>query len=186
MRSGAIHGSSRADIFGNLYFYLSDQLQEFANRLDRFNISFHLFNEEAGMLADNIRAGGFGLSPRMTFDRIAVSNIVDPTYVGLARVLEDWGPLLNEANRYSKLLAYSLNWPMHHTGAEPGKNEISGLLDRMRQLGRVSPDIGISKMNTDGIPEQIPSPPAVASPALMRGMSSYPFKLSNKLLILPA
>lgn len=137
MKTGIAHGSPRADIFGCLYFYVSDQLREFARRLDRFHISFKLFNEDSGALAASIRSNslsGLGLPSSTRFDRIAVSNIIDPSYVGLPKVLSDLGPLLSKEDPRATLLAYSLNWPMQHAGAKPGTDDTEKCMDVMQRL----------------------------------------------------
>lgn len=140
MKTGIAHGAPRADIFGCLYFYVSDQLREFAKRLDRFHISFKFFNEDASTLAASIHSNSLselGLPSSTRFDRIAVSNIIDSSYAGLTRVLSDWGPLLSKEDPRASLLAYSLNWPMQHAGAQPGKNAFSKCMDLMQRLGKV-------------------------------------------------
>ena len=140
MQTGIARGSPRADFYGCLYFYVSEQLHEFAERLNRFRISFHILNEDACKLATRIQSNDLaavGIPSTIRFDRIAVSNIIDHNYVGLPRVLSDWGPLLNERNSCATLLAYSLNWPVLHPGAKPGRDEIGEVTERMIETGKV-------------------------------------------------
>lgn len=151
MKAGITHGSPRADIYGCLYFYISDQLHEFAKRLDRFQIDFQLFNEDACTLATEIRSNSLsevGIPSTTRYDRIAVSNIIDASYVGLPQVLSHWGPLLSRNNPKATLLAYSLNWPMQHPGAKPGKQDMNRSLDRLKKAGKVRLLIATGCMTT--------------------------------------
>lgn len=111
--AGKAHGASREDLYGCLYFYLSEQFHSFADRLKRFHITFHVFDRDARALSRDIRSGALGshgLPKHTHFDRIDVSNIIDPEYVGIANVLADWSPYLNKTNRHATLLGYSMNW----------------------------------------------------------------------------
>jgi hypothetical protein len=84
---------------------VKDQLKEFARRLRKFNIKFHLFDQNANALPALLK--DLSLS---TFDRIEVSNITDSMYVGTENVLRSYGPLLNKENDHSAILALYMNW----------------------------------------------------------------------------
>ena len=54
---GKAHGASRSDIYGCLYFYLSEQLRTFAERLSRFHIKFSVCCKDARDLPSEIKRG---------------------------------------------------------------------------------------------------------------------------------
>ncbi|KAI0314329.1 hypothetical protein OF83DRAFT_1041415, partial [Amylostereum chailletii] len=112
MAEGRARGIHRADIHGCLYAYVYRQLHDFAARLARFRISFKLFNTDALALAAQLRSARlapYGLAPAHRFARVDVSNIFDIEYVGLERVVAEWGPLLAHT-RHATLVGYLLNW----------------------------------------------------------------------------
>ncbi|EPQ57737.1 hypothetical protein GLOTRDRAFT_35487 [Gloeophyllum trabeum ATCC 11539] len=141
VEGGRRHGAQREDIFGCLYFFLTDQLRRFARRLRQFNISFHVFNRDVRELAENIRSGALassGMLPCTSFDRIEVSNIMDIEYVGVRRALEDWGPLLRD-NKTSAIIAYFMNWRTRQKGGDPataGEHVILSLMKRLKEQNR--------------------------------------------------
>ncbi|KAJ2924329.1 hypothetical protein H1R20_g12757, partial [Candolleomyces eurysporus] len=119
--AGKAHGAHPEDIYGCLYFYLTEQLRMFANRIRRFSISFKLHSAEACGLANTIKSGRLteiGLPPTMQFDRIEVSNILDSQYVGMEAVLVTWGPLLSD-NRSATIVGYFLNWHISEKDGRP-------------------------------------------------------------------
>ncbi|KIJ15964.1 hypothetical protein PAXINDRAFT_176417 [Paxillus involutus ATCC 200175] len=110
--SGRAHGAQPEDVYGCLYFFLSDQLRTFARRIREHRISFYVFNSEACALAEDIIQGtymAYGIPPTLRFDRIDVSNIMDPNYVGTRPVLDVWGPLLAKSDN-AALTGYFMNW----------------------------------------------------------------------------
>ncbi|KAF6752082.1 hypothetical protein DFP72DRAFT_991169 [Ephemerocybe angulata] len=112
LESGKAHGAQPEDIYGCLYFFLSNQLRTFAQRITKFPISFKMFNADASALPKIIRhdtASVFGLKPTLKFDRIEVSNILDVNYVGLNGVLTIWAPLLADG-KDAVLVGYFMNW----------------------------------------------------------------------------
>jgi hypothetical protein len=112
--AGKRHGASVEDIYGCLYFFLSEQLTEFADRLARFQISFKFFVMDARDLSSSIRDNLWSevdIPRSIRFDRIAVSNIIDKDYVGLRETLESWAPLLAET-KYATIVGYLMNWFM--------------------------------------------------------------------------
>ena len=140
--AGKAHGAQPEDVYGCLYFYLSDQLRTFARHLRQHRISFHVFNSEACALAQGIAQGRFsewGVPSGTRFDRIDVSNIMDPNYVGIRGVMDAWGPLLAKTDN-AALTGYFMNWvAFAEKGriADAGPSAISGTLGLMKRAGRV-------------------------------------------------
>ena len=142
--AGKLHGAHQADIFGCLYFFLSDQLRKLADRLRRFKISIHLFDRNASDIAKGIISGDLtknGIPSNIRFDRIDVSNILDAEYLGIPRVLAEWGPLLSQNNPHATLLGYLMNWFSHEKGgtvASSNPSVIRAHLGKLYRLDRVS------------------------------------------------
>lgn len=129
---GKSQGLTSEDVFGCLYFYLSDQLRKFKERLATLKITFHLIDMDCRELASLIRSSspqsGVPSAERSIgfphkFDRIDVSNTVDDEYVGFKQTLSDWGTLLNTQNTHSILLTYSMNWMWKEPKARPENND---------------------------------------------------------------
>jgi hypothetical protein len=109
---GKAHGARAEDIYGCLYFYLSDELRLFAERIQRFRISFKVLGFEALHLSKIILGNElvtYGIPASIKFDRIEVSNILDNNYVGIEGVLTAWAPLLRK-NRSCAIIGYFMNW----------------------------------------------------------------------------
>ena len=110
--AGRAHGAQPEDVYGCLYFFLSDQLRAFARNIRQLRISFRVFNFEACALAEAIAQGEFteyGIPSTIRFDRIDVSNIMDPNYAGIQGVMNTWGPLLAKTDN-AALTGYFMNW----------------------------------------------------------------------------
>ncbi|THH29538.1 hypothetical protein EUX98_g4649 [Antrodiella citrinella] len=123
LAAGKAHGVHRADLFRSLYFYLTDEFRTFADRIQRFQISFHMLCDDTKVVATGIRQGVYmnaAIPRNILFDRIDVSNIVDQNYLGVNSVVASWGPLLNKNNRHATLLGYFMNWVMFEPKAKPG------------------------------------------------------------------
>jgi hypothetical protein len=141
---GKAHGAQTEDIYGCLYFYLSDQLRLLAERIQEFQISFNVLGFEASMLSDVIldnRLAPYGIPASIRYDRIEVSNIMDDNYVGIDGVLTAWAPLLAE-NRCATILGYFMNWialgqPDGHV-SNAGRDVYKKLLERLIKEGKVS------------------------------------------------
>lgn len=116
LQSGIRSGVDPADIYGCLFVHVRDQLAEMARRLERFDIDIHVMQSDARELASELKSGLH--EPQFTaddrFDRIETSNVGD--YIGLGRVLDDWGPLLSDRNQHATLLAYTMNWHVNAAG----------------------------------------------------------------------
>ncbi|KAJ7582114.1 hypothetical protein C8J56DRAFT_1168157 [Mycena floridula] len=104
LEAGAKYGTTKEDLMGCLFFFVKEQLVEFASRLQRFKITISLFDQDIRALSNNIAPTTF------KFDRIEVSNVIDKSYVGMARVLADWGPFLNPSNDYAAIIGLLMNW----------------------------------------------------------------------------
>ena len=142
VEAGKAHGAVRADLYGCLYFYLSDLLREFADRLGRFRVSFRMFQSDAGELSKTMQSGAlspYGVPATTRFDRIDVSNIIDIEYMGILRVLSDWGPLLSsDTNKHASLVGYSMNWAAHQQGAKAEQDDdIKRSVEILSSNGRV-------------------------------------------------
>ncbi|KIM76000.1 hypothetical protein PILCRDRAFT_78276 [Piloderma croceum F 1598] len=141
IKAGKGHGAQRADLYGCLYFYLSDQLRLFSDRLKKCQVTFRMFDRDARELARDVRSGAFehhGLPKTAHFDRIDVSNIIDTEYVGIPNVLADWASLLNTTNRHSTLLGYSMNWVPKEPNAQPGEKEMERLTTQLFTMGKIN------------------------------------------------
>ncbi|KIM26483.1 hypothetical protein M408DRAFT_330621 [Serendipita vermifera MAFF 305830] len=151
---GASRGATPQDIFGCLYFYLSDQLLKFKERLGALKITFHLADVNCRELASVIKASSLEAGTASTnhpakkelpreFDRIDVSNTVDDNYVGLEQTLSAWSDLLKSQNPHSTLLAYSMNWIWEEPKGNPENDRkafsrISGQLVQENRFDHVS------------------------------------------------
>jgi hypothetical protein len=141
---GKAHGAQTEDIYGCLYFYLSDQLRLFAERIQQFRISFNVLGLEASMLSNVIldnQLASYGIPASIRFDRIEVSNLMDGNYLGIDGVLTAWAPLLGE-NRCATIVGYFMNWvalgqPDGHV-SNAGAVVCKELLQCLVREGRVS------------------------------------------------
>lgn len=130
--AGRSHGATSEDLFGCLYFHLTDQLHKLKEQLLTLNVQLHLMDFDCRDLAAFLKSPEakpssskpiiYGSLPTK-FDRIDVSNTVDDTYVGFQQILSDWSGLLNRQNSNSTLLAYSMNWVWKEPKAEPDEDE---------------------------------------------------------------
>jgi len=142
---GKAHGAKTEDIYGCLYFYLSDQLRLLVERIQKFNISFIALGFEASMLSQVIldnKLAPYGVPASIRFDRVEVSNIMDDNYVGIDGVLTAWGPLLAE-NPCATILGYFMNWtalgqPDGHV-SNAGRDVYKELIVRLFKEGKCSP-----------------------------------------------
>jgi hypothetical protein len=138
IKAGKEHGVRTEDIFGCFYFFLSQELRTFAQRLRAFRISFKVHTMDACDLSRIIRAdklSGSGLSKSIRFDRVEVSNILDTEYVGTRDVLVHWGPLLADTNT-AAIVGYFMNWTRIQRDGSPagaGKNVTQTLLEQLKK-----------------------------------------------------
>ncbi|KAF8963713.1 hypothetical protein BDZ97DRAFT_1731661 [Flammula alnicola] len=140
--AGKAHGAQSEDIYGCLYFFLSDQLRMFARRLREFKISFTVSNLDATSLSLDIqkdKLATYGIPRSILFDRIHVSNILDANYVGVTIVLKHWAPFLSKTNTAS-IVGYFMNWvALQEDGraSGAGNQAIKKAMDCMIADGRV-------------------------------------------------
>ncbi|CCL98311.1 uncharacterized protein FIBRA_00305 [Fibroporia radiculosa] len=139
VEGGKKHNALPMDIYGCLYFYVSDQLREFATRLSNLRITFKLFNLDACQLAKDICSGALSrheLSPDIQIDRIDTSNLMDPHYLDIAPVLNAWGPLLRQ-NSHATLIGHFINWAARQEGADPPDHDQPLLIRRLMADKRI-------------------------------------------------
>ena len=101
-----------------------------------------MFRSDAGELSKMMRSGAlspYGVPATTRFDRIDVSNIIDIEYMGILRVLSDWGPLLSsDTNKHASLVGYSMNWAAHQQGAKAEQDDdIKRSVEILSSNGRV-------------------------------------------------
>ena len=119
--AGKTRGASREDLYGCLYFFLSDTFTKFADRIRCFNVNFKVFCAEASDLAPRFKDvstdSTSGPAPRH-FDRIQLSYHIDPdTKPGhMSQDLERWAPLLKQG-KHSCILADFQFWHTVQKGA---------------------------------------------------------------------
>ena len=143
--AGRRYGVPPGDLYGSLYFYLRDQLCSFSERLRTFKISFHVFDLDASELARRIKRDdlhGQGIPNTIRFDRIDVSNIIDYEYLGIPKVLSDWGPLIAKT-QHATLIAYFMNWVTRQRGGNINTVSVHVLDDI---LGRMTEDKRVSEL----------------------------------------
>jgi hypothetical protein len=130
-------------VYGCLYFFLSDQLRKFTERIRGHNISFHITSFDARELSRGIRDDILsvnGIPSSVRFDRIEVSNILDANYVGVECVLREWAPLLKSSHT-AAIVGYFMNWiVMQQDGRalSAGPKVFKKLIKRLVEEGRVS------------------------------------------------
>ncbi|KDR80410.1 hypothetical protein GALMADRAFT_242832 [Galerina marginata CBS 339.88] len=140
--AGKAHGAQPADLYGCLYFYLSEQLRSFSERIKKFRISFRMFTQDARELAKTLHSGTYkahGLPKNIVFDRIDVSNIIDNEYVGIPNILIDWAPFLSKTNRCATIVGFSMNWVPKQHNSQPGPAAMERLVGKLMDMGKISP-----------------------------------------------
>ncbi|TFK38372.1 hypothetical protein BDQ12DRAFT_705388 [Crucibulum laeve] len=142
--AGGAHGAQPEDTYGCQYFFLSDQLRDFARRLRKFKVSFLVSSFDVRALCLGIRENTFsdyGIPSSVRFDRIHVSNILDHNYVGIRQVLSDWAPFLAET-KSAAIVGYFMNWvALQKNGrasSQTSSSVIGGLVDKLKQQGRLT------------------------------------------------
>jgi hypothetical protein len=136
-------GAKEEDLFGCLYFYLSEQLSKFKEQLGKLNVTLYLSNTDSQCLSSGIRSGGpltngigsllYPAGLPTTFDRIAVSNFVEKKSLGYDHVLSNWGPLLNTSNPSATILSYSKHWQFDHPFKQNEKKSAQNMREFMRE-----------------------------------------------------
>ncbi|KAH7886867.1 hypothetical protein F5I97DRAFT_1829385 [Phlebopus sp. FC_14] len=136
--------STRRTARGHLrLLILPDQLRTFARRVRELNIAFYVSNADACGLSKMISSDTIamhGIPSTMRFDRVEVSNILDPNYVGIRGVLASWGPLLAQSDK-AAIVGYFMNWMGYQQDARTihaGKGLFSNLLERLGREGKTA------------------------------------------------
>jgi hypothetical protein len=146
VNTGKARGAHPEDIYGCLYFFLSEQLRAFAGRLRKFSSSFTILTLDARELPRRIRENEFSefnIPSSIKFDRIEVSNIVDTDYVGLDDVLTLWGPYLKK-NRSAAIVGYFMNWvELQKDGRSSGRSVQESLLLKVFNKEEVSSNLAL-------------------------------------------
>ncbi|KZP04276.1 hypothetical protein FIBSPDRAFT_767683 [Athelia psychrophila] len=114
LASGQRHGINPQDIYGCLFFHVKDEFEEFARRIERFNINIHLTQLDARVVSRMIPQDFIKPFSSGCFDRIETSNLAD--YIGPTDVIDCWAPLLNRRNKHATLLMYFMNWHVRQPG----------------------------------------------------------------------
>jgi hypothetical protein len=138
MKSGAAHGAQPEDIYGCLYFHLSDQLREFRQRIrTKFPTSFRITSLALTEWAVYIREAR---PPHVKSDRIDVGDNMDHDRSGTKAVLPVFAPLLSPG-KDSAIVGYYKSWPkVQRDGRAKGANEKL----RNMALGKVVMDMRVS------------------------------------------
>jgi hypothetical protein len=137
------------DIYGNLFFYVRDQLDKFVSKLEKHSISMTLYCEDAQDLVQRFYPPRSGNRP-LWFDRIDTSSLADSGSLGLKKTLELFSPLLSPANPSSTLITMFETW----SDSEKSKNELADVAEleikRRSGSGKVDPRQAFNEMQQDG------------------------------------
>lgn len=142
LKAGERHGALRGDLYACLYFYLSEQLQEFAERLRRFHIAFKVTCMDGISLSQDIQSRALSkvISPDIRFDRVDVSNTFDTEYIGIPNIISSWSPLL-KSSVDAAIVGYFMNWVPKQpgsTGSRCNEKTVSRLTEQITKDGRAS------------------------------------------------
>ncbi|KAJ7557238.1 hypothetical protein O6H91_05G118100 [Diphasiastrum complanatum] len=103
--AGLRHGLSSMDLYGCLFFHLKERLTLFVNRLHTCNIDLRIFCEDASQLAERLKKS------KICLHSVDTSNMTDSNYLGIKKVLLDWGPTLDRCSDYkTTLITFLMNW----------------------------------------------------------------------------
>ncbi|KAF8137397.1 hypothetical protein EV363DRAFT_661527 [Boletus edulis] len=143
IKSGQAYGAQPEDVYGCLYFFLSDQLRTFAKRIRELDVTFHVFNTTAQTLAQNISGGEYSrhnLTPRIRFDRVDLAHLLaDAEHV--QDVLTSWSPLLAEEET-AVIVGVFPDWTnAQKDGSVVGADDavVAPLVEKLIKLSRLSP-----------------------------------------------
>ena len=137
MKSGAAHGAQLEDIYGCLYFHLSDHLREFRQRIrTKFTTSFRITSLALTEWAVYIREAR---PPHVKSDRIDVGDNMDHDRSGTKAVLPVFALLLSPG-KDAAIVGYYKSWPkVQRDGRAKGANEKL----RNMALGKVVMDMRV-------------------------------------------
>ncbi|CAM6073682.1 unnamed protein product [Sphagnum tenellum] len=91
------------DLYGHLSFHLLERLS--TSSADYIPVKLSCC--DASSMATKLQRSGVRLY------QVDTSNIADETYQGIAGVLQDWGPLLEQDISGVILVTFLINWPLH-------------------------------------------------------------------------
>ncbi|KAA1470767.1 hypothetical protein DENSPDRAFT_929086 [Dentipellis sp. KUC8613] len=131
MKAGKAHGVQRGDVYGALYFYLTDQLRTFIDRLHTIDINITFFAGTASELSKQYRSGElvkWGIVPEAGLTRVDAGTLGDSE--GWARVVQEWAPLLWSGGLF---LGTTVNWARGELGqhAKPSGEHVRMLTGRL-------------------------------------------------------
>lgn len=115
IEAGKSHGAQRADLYGCLYFYLTEELRKFVERLRSFHINFYIVSDDPNYLPRQLKDKtpvpyGLIFPAQLAFDRIHLSNMFDyRNKFTITGVLADWTPYL-KTHEHATIIAYSMTW----------------------------------------------------------------------------
>jgi len=142
LKSGQAHGAQPEDIYGCLYFFLSDQLQTFTKRIRELDVTFYMFNTAAHTLAQEISDGQYsrhGLTPSIRFDRIDLAHtLADAGFMRDA--LKLWTPLLAGGDT-AAIIGVFPDWTnVQQDGSVAGADDtvVAPIVEKLIKLGRVT------------------------------------------------
>ena len=122
-QSGLAHGALPTDIWGCFFFHVKDQFQEFARRVQKFNINITVATLPRDGTPQRICDGKFAAFQRGCFDRIDMGLIVDPELC-INETLKLWIPLLNKENPHAAMLMQINELPFHAEAAAPNLSDV--------------------------------------------------------------
>ncbi|KAH8975133.1 hypothetical protein BDL97_01G140300 [Sphagnum fallax] len=138
------------DLYGHLFFHLRERLSTFISRLHSCQVHFRLSCCDASSMATKLQRSGVRLH------RVDTSNIADETYQGIAGVLQDWGPLLEQDMPGVTLVTLLMNWPLHCPDSAHQISTSRLTEDDLREAlvgisARTSDDPGFAKLLARGL-----------------------------------
>lgn len=143
IKSGHAYGAQPGDIYGCLYFFLSDQLRTFAKRIRELDVTFHIFNTAAThTLARDISGGQYsryGLTPSIRFDRIDLAHTLADSE-DMRDVLKSWMPLLSPGDTAAIVGVFSDWTSTQKDGSVAGADQaiVAPIVGKLIKLGRVT------------------------------------------------
>lgn len=137
------------DIYGNVFYFVRDQLAKVVSKLQSHAISISLYCEDAQNFAQRFYPPRSGNRP-LWFDRIDASTLADSKSLGLAKALELFCPLLSPANPLSTLTAMFESW----SDSDRCKNELADVAEleikRRSGSGKLDQRQAFDEMQQDG------------------------------------
>lgn len=142
-QSGLAHGALPTDIWGCFFFHVKSQFQEFARRVQKFNINITVATLPRDAIPQRIRDGKLGKAFQRgggCFDRIDMGLIVDP-HLRINDTLELWIPLLNKENPHAEMLMQINELAFHAETAAPNLSDLMITCSKalnldLRRIGR--------------------------------------------------